>query len=176
MLAAGRQRLPSQPGNNLDRRWQPLVTNSSPERTEKQTVWRLLRATPNIASVWDSAFDSSGRAICAPQPVSTNKIRGPLSDQPAKIGHHAYALIDHIYFSRHFAFIRHACSPLAYSSRKEARMHLIPSLDMPSDHAPVIVDLTLPLAWRVGRVGRWFALAGAILIVGVSIQIARRVS
>ena len=153
-----------------------LDANSSPERTEKQTVWRLLRATPNIASVWDSAFDSSGRAICAPQPVSTNKIRGPLSDQPAKIGHHAYALIDHIYFSRHFAFIRHACSPLAYSSRKEARMHLIPSLDMPSDHAPVIVDLTLPLAWRVGRVGRWFALAGAILIVGVSIQIARRVS
>ena len=57
----------------------------------------------------------------------------------------------------------------------QARTHLIPSLDMPSDHAPVIVDLELPLASRA-RAPRWLVLAGAVVVVAVAVQIARRSS
>ena len=51
-------------------------------------------------------------------------------------------LIDHIYFSG-LQFERHAWGPTTYSSLTDARKQLIPSLTLPSDHFPVVVDFSL---------------------------------
>ena len=68
-------------------------------------------------------------------------MRGPLSDQPHKIGKHVCGVIDHVFFSRHFLGSRHAWLPLTYATPADARRDLLPSLSIPSDHAPVVVDL-----------------------------------
>eukprot|EP00959_Pyramimonas_sp_CCMP1952_P411264 8617962-Pyramimonas_sp.AAC.1 len=38
---------------------------------------------------------------------------------------------------------RHALAPLHYDTKINALNHLIPSLDIPSDHMPVIVDFDI---------------------------------
>ena len=148
-----------------------LDANSSPERTEERTVWKVLRGLPGVHSVWDDAFTPDGTARRSPHPVTTNKMRGPLSDQPAKIGQHAYGLIDHIFFSAPFSMVRHACPPLVYASQAVARKHLLPSLGVPSDHVPVIVDLELPLAGR-GRHTSVVVLAVAAVLIAVGVAVA----
>ena len=121
-----------------------LDANSSPERTEDQTVWKTLRGVSGAQSVWDADYAPDGVVLATPPPVSTNKMRGPLSQQASKVGLHAYYLIDHVYYSQPFKFVRHALPPLRYESKESARTQLLPSLAVPSDHAPVIVDFELP--------------------------------
>jgi WD40 repeat protein len=75
-------------------------------------------------------------------PVTSNKMRGPLSDQPAKIGEHVFHTVDHIFFSAgDLQFERMTFSPLCFPSKDEATLHLLPSHQIPSDHAPVMADL-----------------------------------
>ena len=54
-------------------------------------------------------------------------------------------MTDHIYHSRTVLFIRHAWEPHTYATDAEGLADLQPSLAVPSDHMPVIVDLSLPL-------------------------------
>lgn len=54
-----------------------------------------------------------------------------------------FGVVDHIYFSGGMEFKAHIASPLEYEN-SEAMRHLLPSLEMPSDHVPVIVDFILP--------------------------------
>eukprot|EP00308_Calcidiscus_leptoporus_P009039 CAMPEP_0119353770 /NCGR_PEP_ID=MMETSP1334-20130426/2870_1 /TAXON_ID=127549 /ORGANISM="Calcidiscus leptoporus, Strain RCC1130" /LENGTH=444 /DNA_ID=CAMNT_0007367139 /DNA_START=83 /DNA_END=1417 /DNA_ORIENTATION=+ len=118
-----------------------LDANSQPTRKEEDTVWKTLRKLTGVRSVWDDHFTPHGVLKSAKVPVSTNKMRGPLSDQPRKIGQHACGVIDHVFFSTAYVRSRHAWPPLAYSTKAEARRDLLPSLGIPSDHTPVVVDL-----------------------------------
>lgn len=121
-----------------------LDANSAPDRAEPDTVWKLLRGMPEVGgSVWDEHFATDGTASGSMQlvPVTTNKMRGPLSQQPHKIGEHMYHIIDHIFFSPSFKLSGHVCMPLKFHTKEDARLHLLPSTDIPSDHAPVVVDL-----------------------------------
>ncbi|CAK0825391.1 unnamed protein product, partial [Prorocentrum cordatum] len=79
-----------------------MDANSTPdshaESPEKVTPWRAIRRMRGASSVWDGFFDESGNPRAgAPMPLTTNKMRGPLSDQPRKIGEHAAGVIDHIF-------------------------------------------------------------------------------
>ncbi|KAL1530872.1 hypothetical protein AB1Y20_001766 [Prymnesium parvum] len=116
-------------------------TNSAPDHEGERTVWKALRRV--ASSVWDDFFDKEGRALKQPSPVTTNKMRGPLSAQKKKIGEHTYGAVDDIFISAGVSLRQHAWGPLTYESQEEARTHLLPSLDIPSDHAPVLVDLHL---------------------------------
>eukprot|EP00959_Pyramimonas_sp_CCMP1952_P150054 3139869-Pyramimonas_sp.AAC.1 len=70
-------------------------------------------------------------------------MRGPLSGQPDKIGEHACGAIDNIVFSKHLSLAQFAWEPLKYKTHEEALEDLLPSLNVPSDHMPVIVDFEL---------------------------------
>ena len=100
-----------------------------------------MRARVGAKSVWGAHYDREGRATSAPSPVTTNKMRGPLSKQPQKVGEHMNGIIDHVYFNGGLELLRHAWGPVVHATPAEAQSGLIPTLDMPSDHAPVIVDL-----------------------------------
>ena len=57
------------------------------------TVWKTLRSDPRrdqlMGSVWDEYFDANGALIREGElPATTNKMRGPISTQPKKIGEH----------------------------------------------------------------------------------------
>lgn len=99
------------------------------------------------ASVWDAFFDPQGAVVPAERPeldppVTSNKVRGPLSAQAKKIGAHAYYLIDHIFYNPgFFEFRSHAFEPKRFKSSKDALEDVQPCLLNPSDHYPVIVDL-----------------------------------
>ena len=99
-------------------------------------------------SVWDDYFDVHGTALhdvklkgrnrevatSETQEVATsNKMRGPLSDQPKKIGEPILGVVDHIYFShretdsgdpgdKHFELKRHVFTPLVYDTSKARRV------------------------------------------------------
>merc|ERR1712110_947240 len=110
------------------------------------SCWRSLRNALG-ASVWDYYFNSEGTptgGTGVDPPVTTNKARGPLSGQAKKIGLHAYYLIDHIFFNDAFKLERHAYRPQQFSSAASALEVVVPALEVPSDHYPVVVDLT----WR----------------------------
>lgn len=97
------------------------------------------------ASVWDDFFDSDGKAKTDSElhpPVTSNKVRGPLSGQAKKIGAHAYYLIDHVFFDPNFFELKaHCFEPKRFQSRINALEEVQPSLRNPSDHYPVIADL-----------------------------------
>ncbi|MGA1354780.1 MAG: hypothetical protein ACO32I_08430, partial [Candidatus Limnocylindrus sp.] len=118
-----------------------LDANSAP--SHECTVWKELRGTAN--SVWDEFFDAEGCALKEAPPVTTNKMRGPLSSQPQKIGEHVFGAIDGVFYSSGVSLLQHVWGPLRYASAEEAAKDLLPSLDVPSDHAPLIVDLTMSL-------------------------------
>jgi len=130
-----------------------LDANSAPntERIEyekrKLNVWEALgSARPGILSVWTAFYGPDGAPRQRPAPVTTNKMRGPLSAQPKKIGEHAFALVDQIFFTEELSFLHHAFSPAAFSGGEDdARGVLLPSLKVPSDHYPVIADILLPI-------------------------------
>jgi hypothetical protein len=76
-------------------------------------------------------------------PVSVNKMRGPDSDQPKKIGLHAYHVIDHIFYNDGETMVQdnaHVIAPVRYGELEQALSALLPTLEMPSDHYPVVVD------------------------------------
>jgi len=115
-----------------------------------------LVSEPMWRSIWDHYFDSRGcPRKCATQkrvspgfglipcdpPVTVNKMRGATSQQPRKIGIHAYELIDHIWYSRGVKFCGHALEPLRYASSKAAQLALIPDVWTPSDHVPIVADM-----------------------------------
>jgi len=121
------------------------------------SCWTSLHSAVG-ASVWDGYFDPSGATAGADeldQPVTSNKIRGPLSGQHQKIGSHSYCLVDHIYFSPALLNMQgHVRSPHRFSSSVEALESVQPSLGNPSDHYPVVVDLSWAKQPQPGAVQR----------------------
>lgn len=131
-----------------------LDSNSHPQigaENSGSSCWSSLHGVFG-ASVWDSHFDKKGDAlVCSSEtsldpPVSSNKLRGPLSTQPKKIGLHSYYCIDHIFFTAGDLSMEGHVYPLQqFPSGAEARGTLNPSLSCPSDHYPVVVDLNWPV-------------------------------
>jgi len=121
--------------------------NKSPTLGSKASGSTAVPALRRWESVWDSYFDEHGRpkatSSSSDPPVTVNKMRGTESQQPKKIGMHAYELIDHVFFSRGIVFLKHAVVPKQYASLKIAKEHLIPDLVFPTDHIPVVVDMKL---------------------------------
>jgi len=125
-----------------------MDANSTPDRPGKCTPWREFRSVAGATSVWDAYFDAAGEPQHAlPTPMTTNKMRGPLSKQRRKVGEHAIGAIDQCFIGGPARLVRHAWGPLTYRTAAEARHSMLPSLDVPSDHAPVVFDV------RVGRAG-----------------------
>jgi len=127
-----------------------LDANSHPQVCApdgQASVWRSLRNSLG-ASVWDGHFDADGEPLVGEDPgpvqdppVSVNKFRGPHSAQPDKIGLHAYLCIDHIFFDpRSMALRGHVYPPRRFLSAHTALDHVLPSLAIPSDHYPLVVD------------------------------------
>jgi len=121
--------------------------NSHPQITGtdgKSSCWKALHGTIG-ASVWDGYFNEDGTAKSSDgldPPVTSNKARGPLSGQPKKIGLHAYYLIDHVFYSSPALKLQgHAYLPKRFASAELALEAVQPSLENPSDHYPVVVDL-----------------------------------
>mmetsp|Transcript_6969 Transcript_6969/g.12318 ORF Transcript_6969/g.12318 Transcript_6969/m.12318 type:complete len:453 (+) Transcript_6969:1-1359(+) len=123
-----------------------LDANSAPTRTDATTVWKTLCSFDGVESVWSDKFSPDGTPKSLPAPVTTNKMRGPLSQQTKKIGEHMCHVIDHIFFSSEFSMIEHAFPPLCYESVDDAAADLLPTLAIPSDHSPVIVDFQCKLS------------------------------
>ena len=71
------------------------------DKEEEQTAWKALRSLPGVRCCWDEYFDPFGTPLKSEElmPVTSNKMRGPLSDQPKKIGEHVYHTVDHIFCS-----------------------------------------------------------------------------
>jgi endonuclease/exonuclease/phosphatase family metal-dependent hydrolase len=136
-----------------------IDTNSTPntERVEyealKLNVWEALcSARPGIRSVWAAFYGPDGTPRQKPSPVTTNKIRGPLSAQAEKIGEHAFGLMDQMFFTACFSLLQHAYPPATFiGGAGDARGQLLPSLKVPSDHYPIIADIQLP----IGLVTAW---------------------
>jgi len=125
-----------------------MDANAHPQLVAKDgesSVWRSLRAAAG-ASVWDAYFNPRGDEAAAEgaelqAPVTSNKVRGPLSDQPRKIGDHAYCCIDHVFFDpAALKFKGHVLPPRQFASDDAALQAVQPSLSNPSDHYPVVVD------------------------------------
>ena len=141
--------------------------NSRPQFQAPRTVWKVFKGMvkdddgddddtskkdddeDNIIqgwdSVWDKYFDVSGKpreqTLGVDPPVTVNKMRGATSNQPRKIGAHAYELIDYVFFdSKRLKLIQHALQPLQYPNDGIAKSALIPDLATPSDHTPIVVD------------------------------------
>lgn len=131
----------------------PIGVDTNGPGMDSPSVWCSLHGAPDkplFASVWDDHFDATGRMSSSSSsqgaPVTSNKIRGPLSGQAKKIGLHSLYCIDHIFFSPAELSLRgHVLPPKQFPSEMEARQMLNPSLSCPSDHYPVIVDLSWPL-------------------------------
>ena len=134
----------------------PKITDSGGDSQGDNTVWSILRNGDDVRSVWDDYFNPDGSHKIRGRGhtlVTTNKMRGPLSDQPDKIGEHVFAAIDHIFYGDgsqtgaldawRLSLLGHTWQPLEYPSRDAALRHILPSLEVPSDHAPVIVDMLL---------------------------------
>ena len=132
-----------------------LDANTRPDQRQESiaaggTVWQTLRS--RLTSVWDAYFGAQGRP--SPQhsgamPVTTNKMRGPLSDQPKKMGEHVFGVVDHIFFNPLFQMKQHVWGPLTFADDEEALGSLLPTPECPSDHTPVMVDVCLPLSKAV---------------------------
>jgi endonuclease/exonuclease/phosphatase family metal-dependent hydrolase len=123
-----------------------LDANSSPDRKEERTVWRALRALDGVASVWDHHFRPDGTRVGGPLVMTTNKMRGPLTNQAKKMGEHACGVIDHVFMhglSAPPSGRMHVWGPMHFDSLEQARNQLIPSIAIPSDHFPVAVELCL---------------------------------
>eukprot|EP01062_Namystynia_karyoxenos_P038031 TRINITY_DN2764_c0_g1_i1.p1 TRINITY_DN2764_c0_g1~~TRINITY_DN2764_c0_g1_i1.p1 ORF type:complete len:722 (+),score=180.88 TRINITY_DN2764_c0_g1_i1:122-2167(+) len=125
--------------------------NSRPQFPGEATVWKRCKAA-GLDSVWDDYFGPDGAPKVSNPPVTVNKLRGPGSAQPQKIGEHAYEMIDHV-FSRNLPFQGFAfASPRGpvvpslppFASKTDALDALLPSLEIPSDHYPVVVDFAWP--------------------------------
>lgn len=117
-----------------------MDANSRPQFPGSETVWRAFKSQ-GWNSVWDKYFSEAGEARLERCPVTVNKMRGPGSAQAQKIGEHAYELIDHVFF-RNLRCQGHGLEPVTFASQEEALASLLPTLANPSDHYPVVADLT----------------------------------
>ena len=122
-----------------------LDANSDPNTTygADSNVWQAFRKIPNLSSVWDPyvSSDSIGEGeFINGQPVTVNKIRGPKSNQPKKIGIHSYELIDHVFYSSDGFEFKGFGALNIFDSKEQSLNHLIPNEIEASDHYPVIVD------------------------------------
>jgi len=121
-----------------------MDSNSAPG--QQFDLWRelcSLSTDSGARNLWSDFYDKDGKPLRDPTPVTTNKMRGPLSGQPAKIGEHAIGAIDNVIFSKHCSREQFAWEPLKYATKAEALDDLLPSLNVPSDHMPVIVDFKI---------------------------------
>eukprot|EP00468_Gymnochlora_sp_CCMP2014_P010558 CAMPEP_0167764252 /NCGR_PEP_ID=MMETSP0110_2-20121227/13908_1 /TAXON_ID=629695 /ORGANISM="Gymnochlora sp., Strain CCMP2014" /LENGTH=487 /DNA_ID=CAMNT_0007651593 /DNA_START=340 /DNA_END=1803 /DNA_ORIENTATION=+ len=89
--------------------------------------------------------------------ASTNKCRGPASNQPKKIGIHALAMIDYIYTNIPHVKYTDVFKLPKFNQVKEDKVEstfepdvlldkdygILPSLSIPSDHWPLVVDLEM---------------------------------
>lgn len=74
-----------------------MDANVAPDQGGESSPWRLLRGVEGATSVWDAYFHVDGELReGVPRPLTTSKMRGPLSDQPKKIGEHALGAIDQV--------------------------------------------------------------------------------
>lgn len=137
----------------------PLIRQKMPNGDGDETnVWRMILEGTGLESVWVqvSYLESSGNATDSkfPYVASVNKMRGPSSDQPSKIGEHQLELIDHVFTNATESTIvkdiqindnvKVAMAPLRYEKKEgDAELHLYPNSAMPSDHLPVLVDIVL---------------------------------
>ena len=121
-----------------------LDANSGPDRATP-SLWRAMRSAPGVSgSVWDMHWSSEGEAHSTGSCIVTsNKMRGPLSAQPNKIGEHIFQCCDLVFFSDGLSMQRHVFEPLSYADANAGKLALLPTLALPSDHAPVCVDLML---------------------------------
>jgi len=130
----------------------PAITNVWDEIVQHSVL--------GLESVWvqTNNLKKSGKtARWGGFPVSVNKMRGPASNQPEKIGEHQCELIDHVFTNGRQSRLQSRLpvvatkektslqvAPKIYPSKGgEAELNLIPSLAMPSDHLPVVVDIEL---------------------------------
>jgi exonuclease III len=103
-------------------------------------VWQAFHNISKLKGVWDIYFHTNARQ----RPITVNKIRGPKSNQPQKIGIHSYELIDHIFYSGGTLRFEGFVTPvMAFSSKEEGLNHLIPNRIQASDHYPVIADFSI---------------------------------
>jgi len=138
----------------------PLIKPSSSNELEytETNVWKTILGETKLESIWvqTSCLDMSGQVTNQEYPylVSVNKMRGPLGDQPLKIGKHQLELIDHVFTNGKTSKLlkeveindkeRVLMAPLLFTSKEgNAELNLYPSSKMPSDHLPVVVDITL---------------------------------
>jgi hypothetical protein len=133
------------------------LTEHDPSSTETN-VWQTILRETKLKSIWvqSSFLNQNGTARDSEYPyiVSVNKMRGPSSSQPSKIGEHQLELIDHVFSNglksillREIdlnANVKVPMAPILYKSKGEkAELNLYPTSKMPSDHLPIIVDITL---------------------------------
>jgi len=125
---------PPPPPKNLD--------ISKPEE-KLNTFMRLKRL--GLSSCWDAMLKESKKKGGEFFAVTSNKIRGPLSNQHEKIGYHSLSTIDYILFSPDTTMSQFALAPQLLGEggkfNRRAMENLIPSMKVPSDHYPVAVDL-----------------------------------
>jgi len=130
---------------------------------DRASVWTAVAARPGLrmASMWVQtgrlAPDGGPPTGTTGMPISVNKMRGPASTQPQKIGEHQCELIDHVYTNGPRSQLVQGVdvqtgakpytmptAPKVYEGREgPAELELIPSLTVPSDHLPVLVDVWL---------------------------------
>lgn len=122
--------------------------NSNNDNNSNTNVWTEFHKI-GFRSIWDSFYSSDKNTVEKrdnnySRPITVNKIRGPLSDQPSKIGVHSHELIDHVfykgfYFNEVDGFI---LEPKTFTDEEDALNNLIPNESEPSDHYPVLVNLS----------------------------------
>jgi len=136
-----------------------LDTNSRPTfplDEGKTNVWNSIRqGCSKLECIWvqNSFLDDNGNSTKYPIVASVNKMRGPSSDQPSKIGEHQLELIDHIFTDAPSKVVQDdqasgskyvQMAPVRYPAKEgHAEVSLIPNIAMPSDHLPVVVDIQL---------------------------------
>jgi len=115
------------------------------EKKEVHTAYRFFRDLLRLQTCWDKMIEQAKREKKRLGAVTVNKIRGPLSEQHEKIGKHALGVIDYICFSAAYKASQFALEPMMLGSQgpynAQAIDSLIPNLNVPSDHYPVVFDL-----------------------------------
>jgi len=116
------------------------------DSSNKTNTWNLILKHTSLTSIWiqNKLLNHDGTSTDTTTkkfPVSVNKMRGPSSNQPDKIGEHQCELIDHIFTNARSSVLHQ--QPKFYKDKKEAETELYPSKQMPSDHLPIVVNISL---------------------------------
>ena len=158
----------------LDANSRPTFPLTKVSEEEKATnVWQQILSYTGLESVWTKtkfikAVDGTAVDKDLPYVVSVNKMRGPASQQPGKIGEHQLELIDHVYTNGNTAKLVNTVTmadgetikmaPLQYKGKEgKAELELNPTSKMPSDHLPVAVEIS------VYKASSWQSLSSLLL-------------